>query len=71
MPHLESDLPVDLLDVFPQVPDPGLPAVGLVEAVQGGLGQSDVLWVEAGELLYLGDQVLAGDGQLLLRNITE
>ena len=70
IPHLESDLPVDFLNVFPEVPHPGLPAVGLVEAVQGSLGQSDVLRAEASQLLYLRDQVLAGNGQLLLSNVT-
>ena len=56
--------------MFPEVPHPGLPAVGLVEAVQGSLGQSDVLRAEASQLLYLRDQVLAGNGQLLLSNVT-
>ena len=67
--YLVCNFSINFLDVFAEVPDPGLAAVRPVEAVEGGLGHGHLGAGQPGHLLDLGDEILGGDGELLLGHV--
>ena len=67
--YLVCNFSINFLDVFAEVPDPGLAAVRSVEGVKGSLGHRHLGAAQPRHLLDLGDEVLGGDGELLLGHV--
>ena len=68
--QLHDALAENLVQQFFQAPHPGLAGIALNDLFDGGVGDVELLFQQAGPLQQPGQQVVFGDSQLFFRDVT-